>query len=257
MSRGNEILYQDRSLNMSDRYNVISTIDVVQKMERFGFETTSVESTNARTKNGFQTHLVRMKSEYKMAHGLRPEIAIFNSYDGTAALKIHIGIFRFVCANKMVVGENLMPTFNVKHSNSNWLDLLDEFIDGYEEKQLIQKEWVENMQDTTMSLDEAYYLAEASLKIRHSDSRITNDAVDPLELLVAKRREDRGNSAWVRYNILQESLLMGFYNKYGTDGSIKKAKIITDIGESLRINSNLSDIFQGAINGDDIQNIQA
>jgi hypothetical protein len=69
-----ELLYQDKSLGGSEKYNVISTIDVVQRMERYGFEVTNVQSTNARTRDGYQKHLVRMKSEYTMGPGLRPEV---------------------------------------------------------------------------------------------------------------------------------------------------------------------------------------
>ncbi len=237
------LLAQDRGLNVSNRYNVISTIDVIQRFEKFGFETTAVSSSNARTKNGYQQHLVRMKSEYSMSGGLRPEIAIFNSYDGTAALKIHIGIFRFVCANKMVVGENLVPTFNIKHSNSHWEDELNTFVDSYDEKYHIQKEWIENMQSRQMGLEEAYHLAEQTLQFRHVDERIQMDIVDPLELLIIRRKEDKGDTAWQRYNVIQEALVNGYFHKYNNEGNIRKAKVMTNISELIRLNTELSDTF--------------
>ena len=94
-----------------------------------------------------------------------------------------------------------------------------------------------------MTLDEAYYMAEQSLQIRHSDNRIINEAVDPLELLIAKRREDKGNSSWMRFNVLQESLVNGYYHKYDNEGEIRKAKIMTNIDELIRMNSELSNLF--------------
>jgi hypothetical protein len=238
-----ELLYQDKSLGGSERYNVISTIDVVQRMERYGFEVTNVQATNARTRDGYQKHLVRMKSEYTMGPGLRPEVVIFNSYDRTSALKIQVGIFRFICANGLVAGNNLIPEFKINHSNSNWDEELNNFIDVYDEKYHLQKEWVENMQERKMTLDEAYHIVEQAVSMRHSDKRINLDVVDPLELLVAKRREDRGDSAWLRFNTLQESMINGYFHRYTNDGSIEKARVITDINENLRINSELSDMF--------------
>jgi len=241
----NPVLTNTKGYNVSDRYNVINTMDVIQQFETYGFEMNSVQAGNVRDlgKVGKQKHLVRMKSEYKMAGGLTPEVVITNSYDGTKALNIHIGLFRMVCSNGIIAGTNLFPKLQILHSNNSWQDILDEFIDGYEEKYNLQKEWVAEMEERRMSLDEAYEIAKASLDIRHYDKRIINTAVDPLELLVAKRKEDRGDSAWARFNVLQESLVNGFYHKYDNDGSIRKAKIMTNTDELVRMNVELSDMF--------------
>ncbi len=187
-----------------------------------------------------------MRSEYNMPGGLTPEVVITNSYDGTKALNIHIGIFRMVCSNGIIAGTNLFPKLQILHSNQGWSDILNEFIDGYDEKYKLQKKWVEQMEDRRMSLDEAYELAKQSLTIRHADNRIINDAVDPLELLIAKRKEDRGDTAWHRFNVVQESMVNGFYHKYNNEGSIVKAKIMTNVDELIRMNTELSDIFTEA-----------
>jgi len=244
-----DILYQDRGFNVSDRYNVIPTIDVVQQFQKYGFETTSIQSAGTRTqgKQDHQKHMVRMKSDFKMSSGLRPEVVIYNSYDGTAALKIHVGIFRFVCSNSMVAGHNLLPEFNIKHSNSHWEEELNEFIDTYEEKYRLQKDLIDNMMSTRMSLDDAYELAKRAVDMRHIDKRLDANAVDPLELLVAKRREDRGDDVFTRMNVVQERLMLGEYNKYDNQGEVRKAKILTNIDEIIRVNVGLSDLFEEAM----------
>jgi hypothetical protein len=238
-----DILYQDRGYNVSEKYQVIPTIDVVQRFERYGFEVTNVQAVNARARDGYQRHLVRMKSEYKMAPGLIPEVVILNSYDATKALQIRVGFFRFVCSNGIIAGNNLVPEFRITHSNSKWEESLDEFIDVYDEKYHLQKEWVENMNERKMTLDEAYHLAEQAVGQRHYDDRIKLDVVDPLELLVVRRREDRGDSAWLRFNVMQEALINGYFHKYDTDGGIRKARVLTDVSELVRVNTVLSDMF--------------
>jgi hypothetical protein len=45
--------------------------------------------------------------------------------------------------------------------------------------------------------------------------------------------------------VLQESLINGMYRKYDNDGSIRKAKILTNIDEIIRVNVELSDLFGG------------
>lgn len=241
-----EILYQTEAINVTDRYNVINTMDVVQEFTRFGFEIDSVQAAGVRNMERAlkQPHMVRMSAEETMFSGeIKPQVIIHNSYDGTRSLNIHVGLFRFVCANGIVTGHNLIQPLKVIHTNTSWQDLVYEFIDTYQEKYKIQKEQILQMKDTRMSLDEAYLLVEKALAFRHADPRITNDAVDPLELLVAKRREDRGDSVWERFNVTQESIINGYYKKYLPNGGIQKAKMLTDISEIMRVNSELSDLF--------------
>ena len=152
-------------------------------------------------------------------------------------------MFRFVCSNGIIVGHNLVPNLQILHSNNNWGELINEFIDTYEEKHHLQKEWVEGMMDRKMGLDEAYVMAQKALEIRHYDKRITSDPVDPLELLIVQRKEDRDNNAWARFNTLQENLVQGNFRKYNNEGSLVKAKIMTNVDEIIRFNVDLSDLF--------------
>ena len=239
------VMLNTEGYNVSERYNVINTMDVVERFSRFGFELSSIDAANVRNieRQGKSKHMVRMRADFKMPGGLQPEVIINNSYDGTKALNIRIGIFRFVCSNGIIAGHNLVPNLQVMHSNRNWEDEVNNFIDSYEAKNRLQSEWVKEMEDRQMSLDEAYFMAEQALKIRHIDKRIDNEAVDPLELLLVKRREDKGDSAWNRFNVMQEHLVQGEYRKYDNDGSMRKAKILTSVDELVRFNVGLSDMF--------------
>ena len=241
-----DVLRTTTGYNVSERYNVINTMDVVNQFEQYGFEMSSVDSARVRSeaKSGHQQHMVRMAADYKMVGGLRPEVIIHNSHDGSKSLNIRVGLFRFVCSNGIVVGENLIPNLKIMHSNGNWSEILNEFIDSYEEKHNRQQEWVNQMMNTRMTLDHAYHMAEKALKIRHADKRNNNDAVDPLELLLVKRREDKGDDAWSRFNVMQEHMVNGEYSKYDNDGNIRKAKIMTNVQELIRMNTELSDMFQ-------------
>ncbi len=243
-----ELLNQTEGYNVSDKYNVIPTIDVINEFERYGFELSSVDAARVRieAKEGKQQHMVRMASDYKMVGGMRPEVIIHNSYDRSKSLQIRVGLFRFVCSNGIVIGENLIPAMKVRHSNSGWQDIINEFVDNYEEKYRIQTEWIQRMEHREMSLDEAYYMAEQALTLRGDNE----SAVDPLELLLVKRREDKGTDAWSRFNVIQEHIVSGEYKKYQNSGDITKAKVLTSVSELLRVNSQLSDSFDKQINPD-------
>jgi hypothetical protein len=241
-----EILTQTEAYGVTDKYNIVPTMDIITEFQRFGFEIDSIQAAGVRNMERAlkQPHMVRMSAEETMFGGeIKPQVIIHNSYDGTRSLNIHVGVFRFVCSNGIVAGHNMVEPLKVVHTNQSWQDLVHGFIDTYKKKYDAQKEQISKMKETRMSLDEAYILAEKALSFRHADPRITNDAVDPLELLIAKRREDRGDSAWIRFNVLQESIINGHYRKYNASGGIHKAKMLTDIGEIMRVNMDLSDLF--------------
>ena len=240
-----ELLTQTEGYNVSDKYEPIPTADIILEMERFGFETTDISLANVmkEEKQGHQRHIIRMSTDMRMfGEGIRPEVVIKNSYDRSSALEIRIGMWRMVCANGIIAGTNLIPALKIRHMGE-WQSKLHAFIDTYEEKFKMQVDWVDNMKATKMSLDDAYGIAEQALNFRHYDKRIENTAVDPLELLIAKRKEDRGDSAWERFNVIQESLMNGYYNKYNAEGKIQKAKVITNTDEIVRVNITLSDTF--------------
>jgi len=175
---------------------------------------------------------------------IQPEVIIYNSYDGTKALEIHIAFTRFVCANGLIAGTHEIEPLKIHHTTIDWQDKVHEYIDTYGTKIEKQKEIYSAMKEIPMSLDEAYAYAEKAIELRHSDDRISMDVVDPLELLVAKRKEDRGNKVWNRFQTVQEATINGLFHKYGNDGSIKKAKMLTDINEIVRVNKELSNLFE-------------
>jgi hypothetical protein len=245
-----ELLQQTRGFNVSERYKVIPTIEVIEEFHRYGFEVDSIVSGGTRTRQGYQKHMIRMSVGEKLFGGeIKPQVIVHNSYDGTRALNIHVGFFRFVCENGIVAGSNIVKPLRIVHSSSSWKEELDEFIDTYDDKYREQKEFIMELKEKPMSLDEAYHLAEQAYKLRHYDSRISMDLVDPLELLIAKRREDRGDRAWHRFQVMQESLVNGYFHKYSNDGSVTKAKILTNIDEIVRFNGALSDLFSEVLDG--------
>ena len=244
------ILAQDKGYNVSEKYQPIPSIEVISEFQRFGWEISSVQAAGVRSleKALHQKHMIRMRREEKLFDGeLVPEVIIHNSADGTKALEIHIGVFRFVCSNGMIAGTHDMQPLKIMHAQTAWMDMVHEYIDTYGQKLEHQKEIISAMKDRPMSLDEAYHYAEKVIEARHADERILMDVVDPLELLVAKRREDRGDRMWHRYNILQESGVNGYFHKYDNQGNIRKAKIMTNIDEILRFNKELSNIFEEGI----------
>jgi hypothetical protein len=248
MSNVNPILTQTEGYKVSERYRPIPTIEIIQEFQRFGFKLQEVKAAGVRSMDKAlkQRHMARLSMEEKWFGGeLAPQVVIYNSYDGTKALEIHVGFFRFVCANGLIAGTHDEVPMKIYHTNAQWQELVHEYIDTLGTRLEHKKEVFMEMKEKPMSLDHAYHVVEQKiLNIRHSDERIEMDVVDPLELLVARRKEDRGDKYWNRYNVVQESLINGLFHKYDNDGGIRKAKVLTNIDEIVRVNKELSNIFE-------------
>jgi hypothetical protein len=245
MSELPKILTQTNSYNMSDKYNVISTGDLVQEFQKHGMEIDSIQNSNTRKqgKDGFQKHLVRMSYGSDQTHGIKHQIVLFNSYDGSSSLKLQFGMYRFVCSNGMVAGSDLIDPVKIMHSNQSWKDIVGEFTESFSTNLRDQQDWIDNLRTVRLSATDIEQLAYRAMKLREKDLSKIND---PMELTIAKRPEDRGHYAWEVFNRLQENLINGNYRYEASlkDETIsRKKKELKDTSELLSVNTKLSDLM--------------
>ena len=105
--------------DVSDKYHFISTIDVIEEIRFHNWYPVNVNVANVRDikKETFQQHCVRLRHFEDL---LNPkdnavELLLFNSHDRTKAFSISAGIFRFVCANGLVISDSVFETYKIKH----------------------------------------------------------------------------------------------------------------------------------------------
>ena len=245
MSELPKILTQTNSYNMSDRYNVISTGDLVEEFTKHGMQIDSIQNSNTRKKgkDGFQKHLVRMSYGDDKVHGIKHQIVLFNSYDGSSSLKLQFGMYRFVCSNGMVAGTDLVEPVRIMHSNNSWKDTVGEFIESFSDNLKAQQDWIDNLRSVKLSASDIEQFAYRAMKLRESDLSKIND---PRELIIAKRPEDKGRYAWEIFNVAQENLINGNYRYEATINGNKlsrKKKEVKDVAELVRINTELSNLI--------------
>ena len=103
----------------SDKYHFISTISVVDEIRSYGWYPVSASESSVRDedKEGFQQHCVRFR---QLDDFLNPgqnvlELLLFNSHDRSKKFSISAGIYRFVCANGLVVADSLFESYDIKH----------------------------------------------------------------------------------------------------------------------------------------------
>ena len=110
---------QEPHSEVSEKYHFIPTIDVIEEIRANNWYPVNVAVANVRDeeKEGFQQHCVRFRHFEDL---LNPkdnavELLLFNSHDRSKAFSISAGIFRFVCANGLVISDSVFETYKIKH----------------------------------------------------------------------------------------------------------------------------------------------
>lgn len=246
-------LNRDQGHNVSERYKVIKTGDLVSQFENEGYVVRELKVQKSRRSEyqGFGVHAIRMSHPNLVLNheGLTPEIVLRNSYNGTSTFEIMMGVFRLVCSNGLVVGTTY-ERLKVRHVG----DVMP--------KVLIAAEKIKS-QTITMSNDIKKF---SSIQLTDSQAlefakRITNELipvnVNPMlgvvpetikhgQLLTVRRPDDQGQDLWTVLNRIQENALNGGlrYLSRNAQGDIRNASTrqVRSIDTNLTLNRLVWDV---------------
>lgn len=238
----------------SDKYNVIQTSEVIDLFKNNGFSVSGYKESRTMTAENFNKgkHLVRMKLDTDLTSGVDREVVIMNSHNGSSSLKLNFGLFRMVCNNQLVFGDSLLPTERIIHSVRDPWSRIEGYIDAMKSKLEEEQQLRRAMEKRRLTRFDLFQLAERAISIREDD---TSKIVDPQELNRIRRFEDKGTDLFTSFNRVQEALINGHYQKEGTftdeEGKtqpiLKKAKIITNPSELIRINKEVHSLYAAAL----------
>ena len=134
----------------------------------------------------------------------RPELILYNSHDGTSALKLFAGFFRFICSNGIVAGEGFKS--RMLHNTStvrNFETLITSTAARLDDLQSN----IDNMRSKTMSEPDALEFIRHGATFRWAEDRITDNTI--ADIYQPRRDGDTSTDVWSIYNRLQESMIRG------------------------------------------------
>ena len=229
--------------SVSSNYSFIPTIKVVDTIRETGWFPVQASEQKARTEEnmGYQKHLIRFSRETDLKTPNRVEIVLVNSHNRTAAFRISIGIYRLVCSNGMIVGEEALK-FKHKHIGFD----LDAFMNSIEDLSTSASKIQDKIEDwntVTLEPNERGIYAQKAIQGAYKLENIKDSIIDPDQVLLPRRRADIKNhdTLWKTYNIVQESLTKGGLktSKRTKKGSVIKTRAIRNIDKDLRLNEML------------------
>jgi hypothetical protein len=225
----------------SKRYAHVPTRAVVEALEQHGWTPSQFRSSGVRSleRVGFQPHQVRLRHSTGLTvgeDGLIPEIILRTAFDGSSSFNVSFGFYRMVCSNGLMVGETV-GVESVRHVG-NAAELVGAAVRRIQERVQPAYELVAKLRESPAKDEKV----EALLKRAHALLGVERDSMG---LLTPKRQEDRLDSLWSVFNVIQERGERGQYSVLATrdDGTeyVRKARPITSINRLHEFNAGLFD----------------
>ena len=225
---------------VSDKYRFIPTFEILKTLESQGWQCVQAGEHNVRlaSKKGFQKHMLRFRNPSlpKIADS-EVDLVLYNSHDRTTGFKFAAGVYRFVCANGLMAGENLFQPVSVKHIGYQANDAIEASYRIIESVPQITQS-IESMQQIPLLKEERVFLAQAAMTAKYGEDA---GKFRPESALVVRRTADAMPTLWNTFNVIQENLIKGGVSTYrlGTNGqpvARMKTRGVSSITENSKLN---------------------
>jgi len=205
--------YAERAFaGTSDRYAFFPTDTVIEALRESGWAPVVAQEQRSRQEErfGFQKHLIRFHRREDLGraalHDSRLEVVLMNSHDGGCAFRIYAGVFRLVCSNGLVVADASYGSVSIRHSHKT-VDQVITASQGIARDSDRIGSHIESFRQKMLTDAERSEFAARALTLRYET--VEAAPVRPSFLLEPKRAEDRGNSLWQTFNVIQERMMRG------------------------------------------------
>lgn len=221
----------------SDKYGFIPTINVVRGLKDVGFFPVQAKQSNSRSEDNksYSKHLIRFRQENAQPiDGLYPEIVLVNSHNGSTSYQLRAGIYRMVCTNGLIVGNDLFCR-RVRHQGdviSNVVEGASQLLEIFPKSIEIAKEW----QGIKISPQQQIAYAEAAATLKWQEDEIP---VDAKQLVSPRRGADTAPDVWTTFNVVQENLIKGGQRYRTENGRRQRTREVSSVGENTRLNTAL------------------
>lgn len=244
---------KDQGLDVSERYKVIKTGDVIDRLANAGW--TLREQTEQKYRNaariGYGEHVVKLiHPDLPFVDGQRPEVVLKNSYDGSSAYNLFFGIFRLICSNGLVVG-SAFEGLRVRHVGHDVVQRVLESADQVKDRAGAMMEMAERMRsiETTEQMRAELYRDASRLVVPEA-------AIAPNAHQIGRprRQEDLKSDLWTVYNRVQETAIGGGL-KYVTfdaeTGLMRRGttRRIRNVSRNIEVNRRLWDLAASYLGG--------
>jgi hypothetical protein len=234
----------------SDKYSFLPTNKILEVIEEKGW---SPKYARQQGRTSFARHMIRLEnpkfSKYNLGQdSLTPQLLIDNSHNGKSSAKVHLGIFRLVCSNGLIVGApGLSTSFKFKHIGLNKSDIFETIEEATEQFDLVINH-VDEMKNISLTKDQIEEFAIRAISLRNPRNFINEDGTIKTENVLSKvnikdiytptRSADDSNDLWSVFNVIQEKTVNGLF-EFQNGKRTRKARPISQVKKNFKYNKAL------------------
>lgn len=229
------IFAEDVSAGWSQRYAIVPTSDVLERLARYGYGAFMVAQSKSRdaSKREQTRHMVRLRHNSYMRPDAINEVVLLHSANAPFAYQLLAGIYRPASRNALVCGTRVREVV-VRQSGDVLKDVIegvlrvvDDFVAVDAEREAMQALWLTHADQV------AFAKAARSL---HWDDPGVPAPVTELQLLQIERPEDNAADLWTTLSRVQEHLTRGGLRGPRFDGKRATTRPIQAIDQNVQIN---------------------
>lgn len=191
----------------SDKYKIISTLNIVDTLRNEGWYPTKAQQVKTRKadKKGYQKHLIRFQHPDLQLGNEAVEAVLVNSYDRSCSYKFFTGVFRFICANGMITGDTFQEV-KTRHMNFDESDIIDASYTILKETPKIANN-INEMKAIELNPQEQKIYADSVLTMLYGDEE--KPPISDSRILTPRRYHDEKSTLWNTFNTVQENVMKG------------------------------------------------
>jgi hypothetical protein len=237
--------------DLTDRYSYFSTQAFLEAFEKLGWAPYSAKQNGG---NIHSRHMIRMMNPdmgFIPVKGdkIRPQLIIDNSHDGFSKAQIHLGLFRLVCSNGLVIAIPGLST-NVKwlHVGVNQKEMIEIIAETAEQYRTVGAH-VTNMQQVQLAEEQKQDFAVKAVAYRDPQKFINEDGtineskihgmMDIADIYEPVRPQDESDDLWTLFNVVQERTVKGMFETTSPKGRKSSPRVITNSKRNLEYNKKL------------------
>ncbi len=238
---------------VSDKYQVISTKDVIDILDPMGWKPVNVCQRKARVegRKGVQKHLVRLRHTDNLViptkiNEVYPELVLTNSHDRSCSFTIRLGLFRLVCSNGLIVSDSMFEMHSLRHIGEVE-EGVQKAVDSVIDTAPLVSARLKTFQQTKLNSKQQTAFAAKILQLRYPKKDIAEEIenYDIKSLLQPIRKEDEKPTLWNVLNILQEKMVKGttepYINTLRENGnmSVRRGKRTNNVDHLIKLNQGI------------------
>lgn len=234
---------------MSDKYQFISTADILKSLESGGFEVVKATAANQRVSSdpAYAKHIVEMTHpNLPRIDGHQPRVILRNSHDGSSAFSFMAGVFRLVCSNGLIVG-SAFARISVRHIGN-----------GVSEKAVLAAtstvasfpstiETIRRAMSVQLTREQHRELLVQVLELRFGEdwrNRFISESRALNEMDAARRYADDGTDLWRVFNRAQENAMRGGFHVYTSSSRSTRAREVRGLDRTIDLNRSMWDVME-------------